>query len=185
MGTPMVFVRLTGCNLWSGREAERAQAVCSFCDTDFVGGDRMSAEEMIGRIAKLPGPRWVCFTGGEPTLQLDVELLQRLRERGYRIALETNGTLDIEPLRSLLDWICVSPKSEPLAVSSGDELKLVYRGQSDEAIRRYEALAFTHFLLQPEWGERYQEQLSGTLAFLQRQARWRLSLQTHKLIGLR
>lgn len=193
-GTPMVFVRFAGCNLWSGRECDRERdaarhhAACPvFCDTDFAGGDRMDAAELLARVAAQRGPRWICFTGGEPMLQLDRPLLQAARERGYHVALETNGTLRLDAVRDALDWVCVSPKlpkPNELAVLEGDELKLVYSGQPDPEIHAWEALRFRHFALQPEWGPRYLAHLEGALAFLQTQPRWRLSLQTHKIIGL-
>ena len=187
VGTPMVFVRFAGCNLWSGREEDRAGARCDFCDTDFVGGERLDGPAIVERLgaAAAGGPRWICFTGGEPLLQLDRALLEAVRGAGYRVAIETNGTVALGELRPLVDWVCMSPKTEPLAVTSGQELKLVYRGQSAAAIRRYEELDFRHFFLQPEWGRRYDELLAGALAFLEAQQRWRLSLQVHKWVGLR
>lgn len=190
-GTPMLFVRFAGCNLWSGRDADRARdaersgAACpGFCDTDFVGGEGMTAEVLLERLRALPGPGWICFTGGEPALQLDRPLLEATRAAGFRAALETNGTLPLDGLRRLIDWLCVSPKTSALAVHEGDELKLVYRGQPVEALRPFEALAFRHLSLQPEWGPRYSEYLAAALALLPTQPRWRLSLQTHKLVGL-
>lgn len=195
-GTPMLFVRFAGCNLWTGRQADRARdaerhgAACPlFCDTDFVSGERLTAEEIRTRLAALPGPRWICFTGGEPTLSLDAALLEATRAAGYRAALETNGTVSLdgpEGIRGLLDWVCVSPKVAPerLAVRSGDELKLVYRGQDPAELAAWAALDFTHLSLQPEWGPDYQRHLGAALALLPSQPRWRLSLQTHKLVGL-
>ncbi len=183
-GTPMVFVRFSGCNLWSGREEDRAGARCDFCDTDFVGGAKLTGAELVERIAALTGPTWVCFTGGEPLLQLDRPLLEAVRGRGYRVAIETNGTVALDGNRPLVDWICMSPKTDDLALREGDELKLIYSGQSADAIARFEELRFSHYFLQPEWGARYQQMLDGALAFLQSQSRWRLSLQVHKLVGL-
>lgn len=192
-GTPMVFVRFAGCNLWSGhaadreRDAARTGAECPrYCDTDFVGGERLSVDELRGRVAELAGPGWICFTGGEPALQLDRPLLEELRAAGCRAAVETNGTVALDAIADLLDWVCVSPKlaGDGLRVLCGDELKLVYRGQPVAELRAFESLAFRHFFLQPEWGPRYDEHLAGALAFLQSQARWRLSLQAHKLVGL-
>jgi 7-carboxy-7-deazaguanine synthase (Cx14CxxC type) len=187
VGTPMVFVRFAGCNLWSGREEDRAGARCDFCDTDFVGGERLDGDELVRRVtvaAGESGPRWVCFTGGEPALQLDAPLLERVRARGFRVAIETNGTVALDALRAAIDWLCMSPKTTELKVTSGDELKLIYRGQAPEELRALERLDFRHFALQPEWGARYQERLAGALAFLQQQSRWRLSLQVHKVVGL-
>lgn len=183
-GTPMVFVRFAGCNLWSGREEDRAGARCDFCDTDFLGGEKLVAATIADRIMALDGPRFICFTGGEPALQLDRPLLEAVRARGYRVAIETNGTVSLDAIRPLLDWICMSPKTDALAVTSGSELKLIFRGQTDEAIRRYESLDFEHFFLQPEWGASYPARLAGAIGFLERQSRWRLSVQTHKVIGL-
>ncbi len=183
-GTPMVFVRFAGCNLWSGREEDRAEARCDFCDTDFVGGEHLEIGQILARIEALSGPRWICFTGGEPALQLDRALVEAVRARGYRAAIETNGTVALDEIRPFIDWVCMSPKTADLKVSSGDELKLIYRGQSSEAILAYEKLDFDHFFLQPEAGARYDALLAGALAFLQNQSRWRLSLQMHKLIGL-
>ena len=190
-GTPMVFVRFAGCNLWSGREADRERdaarfgALCPrFCDTDFVSGERLTADEIVARVIALEGPRWICYTGGEPALQLDVEVLGKTRAAGYRAAIETNGTVSIEGVRALLDWVCVSPKLAHLAVTSGDELKVVYSGQTAAELRALEALDFRHRLLQPEGGARYEEHLHAALDFLRAQPTWRLSLQTHKLIGL-
>src|SRR5262245_20966522 len=116
-GTPMLFVRFSGCNLWTGRAEDRARdaarhrAACPlFCDTDFVGGERLGSTEIVARMRALPGPRWICFTGGEPALQLDRELLETTRAAGYRAAVETNGTVSLDGVRDLLDWVCVSPK---------------------------------------------------------------------------
>ncbi|MSP60307.1 MAG: radical SAM protein [Myxococcales bacterium] len=180
----MVFVRFAGCNLWSGREEDRASARCDFCDTDFIGGERLTAQEIAGRVIALAGPAWVCFTGGEPALQLDRALLLEVRGHGYKVAIETNGTLGLDTLRPLIDWLCMSPKTPDLVVRSGEELKLIYRGQEPAAIRAFEVLGFQQFFLQPEWGPRYDELLAGALQFLQEQPRWRLSLQVHKLLGL-
>lgn len=183
-GTPMVFVRLAGCNLWTGREEDRASARCDFCDTDFLGGERLSAGEIVARVEALEGPRWICLTGGEPMLQVDRPLLEAMRAAGRNVAIETNGTVAIDALRPLIDWVCVSPKTPELRVTAGDELKLVYRGQSPEELARLEALDFRHRFLQPEWGPRYEAMLAGAIALLERQPTWRLSLQVHKIIGL-
>jgi 7-carboxy-7-deazaguanine synthase (Cx14CxxC type) len=183
-GTPMVFVRFAGCNLWSGREEDRAGARCDFCDTDFVGGQKLTIDELLTQVVELAGPKWICFTGGEPLLQLDRPLLEAVRGSGYQVAIETNGTVALDGNRPLVDWICMSPKTDDLALREGDELKLIYRGQSADAIRRFEELPFSHYFLQPEWGARYQDMLDGALTFLQSQSRWRLSLQVHKLVGL-
>lgn len=189
-GRPAVFLRFAGCNLWSGREADRDAAICRFCDTDFVGvdgenGGRFATPQALGEavIRQWPGggrPYVVC-TGGEPLLQLDAPLIAALHDLGLEIGVETNGT--IEAPRGL-DWICVSPKAgAPLKQKDGDELKLVYP-QAGAEPERYQSLAFDHFFLQPMAGP--------TLAFATRKAidyclqnpHWRLSLQTHKLLGL-
>ena len=183
-GTPMVFVRFAGCNLWSGRESDRAGARCDFCDTDFLGGERLSVNEVVDRVRALAGPSWICFTGGEPALQLDQELLTAIHAAGYRAAIETNGTVPLDAVRALLDWVCVSPKTPDFVERSGDELKLIYRGQSREALRAFEELTFRQRFLQPEWGPRYESLLASALEFLQGQSEWRLSLQTHKLLGI-
>lgn len=193
-GTPMVFVRFAGCNLWSGREADRArdaartEAACPrYCDTDFVGGERLTGEEVLGRVQACAGPAWICWTGGEPALQLDRELLLAARAAGYRSAIETNGTLSLDAVADLLDWVCVSPKPphpEGLAVRTGDELKLIYRGQDAVELARWAALDFRHRSLQPEWGPAYPRHLAEALALLPLQSAWRLSLQTHKVLGI-
>jgi 7-carboxy-7-deazaguanine synthase len=186
VGTPMVFLRFAGCNLWSGREEDRAGARCDFCDTDFRGGEALDAPAIVARIEALPGPRWICCTGGEPMLQLDRRLLGALHEAGYQVAIETNGTVSIDEVRGLIDWVCVSPKTPEgeLRVREGDELKLIYRGQSAAEIDRLAALPFRHRSLQPEWGARYEAMLAGALDYLRGQATWRLSVQVHKIVGM-
>jgi 7-carboxy-7-deazaguanine synthase len=191
-GTPAVFLRFAGCNLWSGREQHRAAAICRFCDTDFVGTDGpgggkfRSAAELAGAIAtKWPrtmrGRRFVVCTGGEPLLQLDRPLVEALHARGFRVAIETNGTLT--PPRGI-DWICVSPKARaPLVLTRGDELKLVYP-QAGAEPERYEGLAFDHFFLQPMDGPQRVRNTRLAVAYCRRRPRWRLSLQIHKLIGI-
>jgi 7-carboxy-7-deazaguanine synthase len=192
-GRPAVFCRFAGCNLWSGREQDRAEAICQFCDTDFVGADgpgggRFStAEELAGAMrAAWPGdssnrPFAVC-TGGEPLLQLDRPLLDALHQKGFEVAIETNGT---QPLLSGIDWVCVSPKAgAPLAVSGGDELKLVFP-QSGAEPSQFEDLEFTHFYLQPMDGPEREANTNAALQYCLAHPRWRLSLQTHKLLGLR
>ena len=191
-GRPAVFCRFAGCNLWSGREEDRARAACDFCDTDFVGtdgsgGGRFADAAAVGAAieaqwpAASPSHRFVVFTGGEPLLQLDVALIDELHRRAFRIAVETNGTL--EPPRGI-DWLCVSPKGEnPLAISSGDELKLVYP-QSGAAPERFESLAFGHFYLQPMHGMATRENTRAAVEYCLAHPRWKLSLQTHKMIGI-
>jgi len=192
-GTPAVFLRFAGCNLWSGRERDRAKAVCRFCDTDFVGtgGEGGGIFHRAAALARAVEARWpgsvtalrfVVCTGGEPLLQLDSPLVKALRARGFRIAIETNGTL---PAPRGIDWICVSPKADaPLVLKRGDELKLVYpqRGAEPE---RYQGLEFDHYFLQPMDGPRRAEHTRLAAAYCLRHPHWRLSLQVHKLIGIR
>ena len=195
-GTPAVFLRFAGCNLWSGREKDRASAVCRFCDTDFIGtngpgGGKFRSAAALARAvaakwprrAKKPRPesRFVVCTGGEPLLQLDRALIAALHARGFRIAIETNGTLAPPPG---VDWISVSPKARaPLLLTRGDELKLVYP-QADADPERYEALDFDHFFLQPMDGPHRVKNTQLAVDYCRRQPRWRLSLQIHKLIGI-
>jgi 7-carboxy-7-deazaguanine synthase (Cx14CxxC type) len=191
-GRRAVFVRFAGCNLWSGREEDRAGAICRFCDTDFVGldgtwgGRYPDAAALAAAIEAAweggPTLRLAVLTGGEPLLQLDSALLAALHRRGFEVAVETNGTLRPPPG---IDWLCVSPKSgAPLAVCGGDELKLVYPQPGAEP-ERFEALAFRHFLLQPMDGPDLAENTAAAIAYCLRHPRWRLSLQQHKLLGLR
>lgn len=189
-GRAAVFCRLAGCNLWSGREADRAGAVCRFCDTDFVGTDGMSggrfasADDLAAAIARAWGRgegRFVVLTGGEPLLQVDEDLVAALHRHAFMIAVETNGT--IAPPHGL-DWICVSPKAgAPLAVTRGSELKLVYpqEGLSPDDVQD---LAFEHFWLQPMDGPERTANTEAAVAYCLDHPRWRLSLQTHKLIGI-
>ena len=190
-GRPAVFCRFAGCNLWSGREAGRAAAACRFCDTDFVGTDRpgggsfahspaLAARSGPARPAA-PGGRLVVCTGGEPLLQLDAPLLEALHARGFRVAVETNGT---QPVPAGVDWVCVSPKAgAPLAVGRGDELKLVFPQPGAEP-ERYEALDFTHFFLQPMDAPGRERNTAQAVAYCLEHPRWRLSLQTHKILGI-
>ena len=191
-GTPAVFLRFAGCNLWSGREKDRASAVCRFCDTQFVGvdgaggGKFRTAAALANAVAKQwpsrnRSQRFVVCTGGEPLLQLDKPLVAALHARGFRIAIETNGTLQPPPG---IDWICVSPKARaPLALTRGDELKLVFPQPGGEP-ERYEKLAFKHFFLQPMDSPRRAHHTRLAVAYCMSHPRWRLSLQTHKLIGI-
>jgi 7-carboxy-7-deazaguanine synthase len=191
-GTPAVFLRFAGCNLWSGLERDRARAVCRFCDTDFVGtggpggGKFRSAAALAQAVAgKWPlrqrAHRFVVCTGGEPLLQLDAPLIAALHAHGFRIAVETNGTLTPPPG---IDWLCVSPKARaPLRVKRGDELKLIYP-QRGAPPRRYERLDFTHFFLQPMDGPQRERNTQLAVDYCRRRPRWRLSLQTHKMIGI-
>ncbi len=190
-GRRAVFLRFAGCNLWSGREADRASAVCSFCDTDFVGtdgegGGKFSnatalADAVAARWGSAPEHRLVVCTGGEPLLQLDPALIDALHARGFLIAVETNGT---QPAPAGLDWICVSPKADaPLVLTSGQELKLVYP-QPKAMPERFEHLAFDHFFLQPMDGPDREANTAAAIAYCLENPRWRLGLQTHKVTGL-
>jgi 7-carboxy-7-deazaguanine synthase (Cx14CxxC type) len=190
-GRPAVFCRFSGCNLWSGREADRAEAKCTFCDTDFVGttgirgGRFASAEALASEIAEIWGgrceQRFVVLTGGEPLLQVDSALIDALHAQGFEIAVETNGTLEAPPG---LDWICVSPKAgAPLRQSSGDELKLVFP-QPRLRPEQLSNLAFGHYWLQPMDGPDLAANTEAAVDYCLRHPSWRLSLQTHKLIGI-
>lgn len=190
-GKPAVFCRFAGCNLWSGREADRADAVCTFCDTDFVGMDGLgggrfaSAQALAAAIeAAWQGGadhRLVVLTGGEPLLQLDEALVEALHGRGFSLALETNGTIAAP---EGVDWICVSPKAQaPLAQIQGQELKLVYP-QPGVDPARFEGLAFERFLLQPMDGPALAANTQAAIAYCLAHPRWRLSVQTHKYLGI-
>jgi 7-carboxy-7-deazaguanine synthase (Cx14CxxC type) len=197
-GAPAVFLRFAGCNLWSGRERHRAGAVCRFCDTEFVGiggegggrfrdaGTLADAVESLwpDTAAVLGGgssSRFVVCTGGEPLLQLDAPLLDALHGKGFRVAIETNGTLRPPPG---IDWICVSPKARaPLVLRRGDELKLVYP-QPEAKPDEYGGLDFRHFFLQPMDGPQRIENTLLAAEYCERHPRWRLSLQVHKMIGM-
>ena len=189
-GRPAVFCRFSGCNLWSGRELDRASAICRFCDTDFVGvgpdGGRFETPGALARAvaARWPGggTPWVVCTGGEPLLQLDEAAIAALHDAGFKVAVETNGT--VRPPEGL-DWTCVSPKARAeLVATRGDELKLVFP-QAGAPPHAFESLAFTHFSLQPMDGPNLAENTKSALAYCLEHPRWRLSLQTHKLLGIR
>ncbi|MBA2777611.1 7-carboxy-7-deazaguanine synthase [Billgrantia kenyensis] len=194
-GRASVFCRFAGCNLWSGREQDRASAACTFCDTDFVGtqgqnGGRFTTAAALAKhlAAQWPeasgGTPYVVFTGGEPLLQLDEALIEAMHERGFEVAVETNGTL---PAPEGIDWLCVSPKgASALALTAGDELKLVYP-QPEAPPERFTQLAFRHFFLQPMGTEALgsgSDHLGATLDYCLTHPRWRLSLQTHKITGI-
>jgi 7-carboxy-7-deazaguanine synthase (Cx14CxxC type) len=190
-GRPAVFCRFAGCNLWSGREPDRAQAACRFCDTDFVGtdgpggGSFADANTLADAVARAwPGNgahRFVVCTGGEPLLQVDAALIDALHARGFRIAVETNGTIAAP---AGLDWVCVSPKAgAPLAQTSGDELKLVYP-QADAPPERFAALAFAHRFLQPMDGPDRARNSRAAVDYCLAHPDWRLSVQTHKYLGI-
>ena len=191
-GRPAVFLRFAGCNLWTGREEDRANATCKFCDTDFVGTDGPGGGKFATAAALADGvcSRWpsgqrgapyVVCTGGEPLLQLDPALIDALHARGFEIAIETNGTL--MPPRGI-DWICVSPKADAdFVLAHGDELKLVFP-QAGAEPERFTALDFRHFFLQPMDGPERVANTRAAAAYCLAHPQWRLSLQTHKLIGI-
>jgi 7-carboxy-7-deazaguanine synthase (Cx14CxxC type) len=190
-GRPAVFCRFSGCNLWNGREQDRASAVCSFCDTDFVGtdgegGGKFETPEALAAAVEAAWrggaeARLVICTGGEPLLQLDQALIAALHGRGFEIAIETNGTIAAPPG---IDWICVSPKAgAALSQITGQELKLVYpQAQADPA--RFEGLDFERFYLQPMDGPDRDANTQAAVAYCLSHPRWRLSVQTHKYLGL-
>lgn len=193
-GRPAVFCRFVGCNLWSGYERDRPHAICRFCDTDFIGTDgpgggtfRDALQLAEAIVETWPSENettrpYVIFTGGEPTLQLDTPLVSQLKDRGAHVGIETNGT---RHLPQGIDWVCVSPKANThLAVQSGDELKLVFpQAELDPA--EFEFLDFRHFFLQPMDGNDADENLKRAVEYCLGNPRWRLSLQTHKILGLR
>jgi 7-carboxy-7-deazaguanine synthase (Cx14CxxC type) len=211
-GRAAVFCRFSGCNLWSGREEDRSRAVCQFCDTDFVGigpdgGRFTSGNELADAIdrcwgggsadtstfsqsnektklrrGRRSGEKFVVCTGGEPLLQLDEELIDSLHERGFEVAVETNGT---RPAPASLDWVCVSPKAgAPFVQTSGSELKLVYP-QENAPPEKFAQLDFEHFFLQPMDGPDVAANTERAIEYCLRNPSWRLSIQTHKLVGVR
>ncbi|MBA5638307.1 7-carboxy-7-deazaguanine synthase [Duganella sp. LX20W] len=191
-GRPAVFCRFSGCNLWTGRESDRASAICQFCDTDFVGTDGegggkfASAGELAAAIhahwpADYPSHKYVVFTGGEPLLQLDAPLIDAMHAAGFEIAIETNGTIPVPPG---VDWICVSPKmGSQLAVERGNEIKVVIP-QTDQDLAAYEGLAFDHFFVQPMDGPLAEFNTKLAIDTCKRRPKWKLSLQTHKLLQI-
>jgi 7-carboxy-7-deazaguanine synthase (Cx14CxxC type) len=195
VGRPAVFCRFARCNLWTGRESQRASAICQFCDTDFVGTDGpgggrfADAGGLAGAVAAAWGGRphptahpYVVCTGGEPLLQLDVAAIAALHDAGFAVAVETNGT---QPAPAGLDWICVSPKAgAPLVLASGDELKLVYP-QVGADPEDFEHLAFDRFFLQPMDGPDREKNTALAIEYCLAHPEWRLSLQTHKYTGIR
>jgi 7-carboxy-7-deazaguanine synthase len=194
-GRPAVFLRFAGCNLWSGRERHRAEAVCRFCDTEFVGtggpggGKFRAAADLAGAVARAwpasgrQRDRYVVCTGGEPLLQLDSALIEALHGAGFEVAVETNGTIAAPPG---IDWLCVSPKgSARLAQTSGDELKLVFPQPEDSAQPlRFESLEFRHLFLQPLDDEDRDANTRAAVDYCLAHPRWKLSLQAHKILGI-
>jgi len=194
VGRPAVFLRFAGCNLWTGFEADRARAVCQFCDTDFVGidgpgGGKFGCPETLADAVVAAWPstdsrstkKFVVCTGGEPLLQLDQRLIVALHARGFEVAIETNGT---QCAPENIDWICVSPKAgTELRLLAGHELKLVFPQPGAEP-HQFEGLAFQHFLLQPMYGPNVTENTALAMAYCRSHPQWRLSLQTHKILGI-
>jgi 7-carboxy-7-deazaguanine synthase len=193
-GRPAVFCRFAGCNLWTGRETDRATATCNFCDTDFVGVDGPGGGKFVRAddLARAVADKWpanvsararklVVCTGGEPLLQMDSDIVHALHAQGFEIAIETNGT-QIPPQG--IEWICVSPKvGAPLVLTSGNELKLVYPQIGGEP-ERYADLAFEQFFLQPMDGPERERNTELALGYCLAHPQWRLSIQTHKLLGI-
>lgn len=191
-GRPAVFLRFSGCNLWSGRDQDRVRATCTFCDTDFVGTDgtdggsyadaEMLADKVVTFWPPGTGQALVVCTGGEPLLQLDRTLIDALHARGFTIAIESNGTIAAP---AGIDWICISPKAgTDLKQNSGSELKLVFP-QADAMPEKFAALAFDRFYLQPMDGPAREENTRAAIAYCLSHPQWHLSLQTHKLTGIR
>jgi 7-carboxy-7-deazaguanine synthase len=192
-GRAAVFCRFAGCNLWTGREEDRAEAICDFCDTDFVGADGMNggrfptAQSLADAVGAMwlphqPGKRFVVCTGGEPLLQMTEEFVRALQERGFEVAIETNGTK--LPLAGI-DWICVSPKAKAeLVLRSGNELKLVFPQPGAEP-EIYEDLDFDHFFLQPMDGPQRERNTHLAVRYCLEHPQWRLSLQTQKVLGIK
>ncbi|MBQ1500439.1 MAG: 7-carboxy-7-deazaguanine synthase [Sphingomonas sp.] len=191
-GARAVFVRFAGCNLWTGREQDRASAICRFCDTDFVGTDGLGGGKFAGAAALADAvaghwgagteARFVVLTGGEPMLQVDDALVDALHGRGFRIAIESNGTLPVHPG---IDWVCISPKAGSEVVQrAGDELKLVWP-QPGTDVDTLEGWDFANFLVQPMDSAEAAENMRAAIAFAMARPKWRLTLQTHKMLGLR
>lgn len=191
-GRPAVFCRFSGCNLWTGRKADLATAVCTFCDTDFVGtdgerGGKFADGDALAQVINslwpqhYPASKYVVFTGGEPLLQLDAALIDSMHRVGFKIAIETNGTL---PMPDGIDWICVSPKmGAHLVVEKGNELKVVIP-QAYQDLSAYEALAFDNFFVQPMDGPLLEQNTHMAIETCKRNPKWKLSLQTHKLLQI-
>ena len=190
-GRDFVFVRFSGCNLWSGKEKNRKSAICQFCDTDFYGTDGInggvySAKQLIEKIKSL----WVSrddniavgLTGGEPLLQVNDELVAALKQEQIYIAVETNGTLDAP---DKIDWICMSPKANTeIKLKKGNEIKVIFPQESLD-LEKFSLFDFSEFYLQPMDSNKYQENLNATITYCQKNPKWKLSLQTHKILGIR
>lgn len=184
-GTPSVFCRFSGCNLWSGLEKDRTKSVCSFCDTDFVGGTSYTednlVEEILGAWPEGGRPR-VVFTGGEPLLQLKESLIDKLKKANFDVAVETNGTKPLPACGPY--WVTVSPKTEEIVVSKGHELKVLFPNKLTPP-ESFEALEFDYFFIQPIADSNYESNLKQAVQFVMENPKWRLSLQQHKVAGIR
>lgn len=189
-GLPAIFVRFSGCNFWSGIDSERDKSICKFCDTDFNGSDGINGGnyslfqliELLNAIKENTKCKFIVLTGGEPALQVDVELVVKMRELGFYISMETNGSIDISKLN--LDWVTVSPKSKiKLEQKSGNELKLVFPQDGFDLFEFYE-LKFDHFFLQPKFDFEYQKNRQICLEYCLANPKWRLSLQIHKILDI-
>jgi 7-carboxy-7-deazaguanine synthase (Cx14CxxC type) len=194
-GRPSVFMRFAGCNLWSGREQDRARAICNFCDTEFVGTDGpgggkfKTAKDLAAAVraawpeSPVPDNPCVVCTGGEPLLQLDAAAIDALHEAGFEVAVETNGTL---PAPAGLDWICVSPKGAAEVVqTNGDELKLVYpQAESEAQPEKFADMQFSHYFLQPMDNADQDANVQASIQYCLENPHWKLSLQTHKIVGI-
>ena len=191
-GRPSIFIRFSGCNLWTGLEKDRPNATCYWCDTNFVGTDGINggtytSEEIKSVILNLwpdnqESMPYVVCTGGEPLLQMDDNLIHSIHDAGFEIGIETNGTVSAP---KNIDWVCVSPKAKANTVLNyGNEIKIVYP-QNGVDLKKYERLNFEHFYLQPLYNESYAENLKKTLRFIHKKPLWKLSLQTHKYLGIR
>ena len=190
-GRDFVFVRFSGCNLWSGKEKNRKSAICQFCDTDFYGtnginGGVYSAKQLIEKIKSLWVSRddniAVVLTGGEPLLQVNDELVAALKQEQIYIAVETNGTLDAP---DHIDWICMSPKANTeIKLKKGNEIKVIFPQESLDP-EKFSLFDFSEFYLQPMDSNKYQENLNATITYCQKNPKWKLSLQTHKILGIR
>ena len=190
-GRDFVFVRFSGCNLWSGKEKNRKSAICQFCDTDFYGTDGInggvySAKQLIEKIKSLWVSRddniAVVLTGGEPLLQVNHELVAALKQEQIYIAVETNGTLDAP---DHIDWICMSPKANTeIKLKKGNEIKVIFPQESLDP-EKFSLFDFSEFYLQPMDSNKYQENLNATITYCQKNPKWKLSLQTHKILGIR
>ena len=190
-GRDFVFVRFSGCNLWSGKEKNRKSAICQFCDTDFYGTDGInggvySAKQLIEKIKSLWVSRddniAVVLTGGEPLLQVNDELVGALKQEQIYIAVETNGTLEAP---DKIDWICMSPKANTeIKLKKGNEIKVIFPQESLD-LEKFSLFDFSEFYLQPMDSNEYQENLNATITYCQKNPKWKLSLQTHKILGIR